>query len=174
MREILRLEGHKLESFYIGQNTVESSTFGSELVAMRVASELIISLRYKFWMFGIPVEGPCNVFCDNEAVYKNTSFAESTIKKKHNSICFHRVWECVASDILCVHKVDTNYNLSDILTKSLPAVKKKELRGRIMFTEYTSPLNWISTISLNYHFLKSWRVMKSQCTNRIGGETPMG
>ena len=73
------------------QNTVESSTFGSELVAMRVASELIISLRYTLRMFGIPVEGPCNVFCDNETVYKNTSFAESTIKKKHNSICFHRV-----------------------------------------------------------------------------------
>ena len=117
------------------QNTVESSTFGSEFVAMRVATELIISLRYKLRMIGIPVYGPCNVFCDNEAVYKNASFAESTLKKKHNSICFHRVRECVASGIICVYKVGTDFNLSDILTKSLPAIKKKELRTRIMFTE---------------------------------------
>ena len=109
------------------QNTVESSTFGAEFVALRIASELIISLRYKLRMFGIPILGPCNVFCDNESVYNNSSFAESQLKKKHNSICFHRVRECVAAGILVVHKVDTNYNLSDILTKSLPAAKKKEI-----------------------------------------------
>jgi hypothetical protein len=117
------------------QNTVESSTFGSEFVALRIASELIISLRYKLRMFGIPVDGPANVFCDNESVYKNSAFAESTLKKKHNSICFHRIRECVASGILVVHKVDTHYNLSDILTKSLPANQRVELRKKIMFCE---------------------------------------
>ena len=115
------------------QNTVESSTFGSEFVSLRVASELIISLRYKLRMFGIPIIGPTTVFCDNEAVYKNTTFAESTLKKKHNSICFHRVRECVAAAILAVHKVDSKFNLSDILTKSLPGPLRKEMRGRIMF-----------------------------------------
>ena len=117
------------------QNTVECSTFGSEFVALRVASELIISLRYKLRMFGIPISGPANVFCDNESVYKNASFAESTLKKKHNSICFHRVRECVASGIMVVHKVDTHFNLSDILTKSLPAHQRIELRRKIMFCE---------------------------------------
>ena len=115
------------------QNTVESSTFGSEFVALGVASELIVSLRYKLRMFGIPVDGPSNVFCDNESVYRNASFAESSLKKKHNSICFHRVRECVASGTLIVHKVDTHFNLSDILTKSLPAKQRVELRKRIMF-----------------------------------------
>ena len=117
------------------QNTVESSTFGSEFVALRIASELIISLRYKLRMFGIPIVGPANVFCDNESVYRNASFAESTLKKKHNSICFHRVRECVASGIMVVHKVDTHFNLSDILTKSLPASQRIELRKKIMFCE---------------------------------------
>ena len=55
------------------------------------------------------------------------------LKKKHNSICFHRVREFVAGGVLVVHKVDTNFNLTDILTKSLPVSKKKELRGQIMF-----------------------------------------
>ena len=84
-------------------------------------------------MFGIPIIGPTTVFCDNEAVYKNTTFAESTLKKKHNSICFHRVRECVAAAILAVHKVDSKFNLSDILTKSLPGPLRKEMQGRIMF-----------------------------------------
>ncbi|GFH50714.1 hypothetical protein CTEN210_07190 [Chaetoceros tenuissimus] len=68
------------------QATVESSTFGSEFVALRVASELIISMRYKLHMMGVPIEGPTHIFCDNEAVYKNSSIAHSTLKKKHNSI----------------------------------------------------------------------------------------
>jgi hypothetical protein len=117
------------------QNTVESSTFGSEFVALRIATELIISMRYKLRMFGVPLEGPSNVFCDNESVYKNASFAESQLKKKHQSICFHRVRECVASNILIPHKVDTNSNLADLLTKSLPAHKRVILRSKIMFTE---------------------------------------
>jgi hypothetical protein len=40
------------------QNTVETSTFGSEFVAMCIAVELIESLRYKLRMFGIPIDGP--------------------------------------------------------------------------------------------------------------------
>eukprot|EP00978_Attheya_sp_CCMP212_P010154 scaffold24349_cov63-Attheya_sp.AAC.1 len=49
------------------QNTVESSTFGSEFVAMKTAAEQNMALRYKLRMFGIPIDGPANVFCDNEA-----------------------------------------------------------------------------------------------------------
>ncbi|GFH62200.1 hypothetical protein CTEN210_18676 [Chaetoceros tenuissimus] len=40
------------------QATIESSTFGSEFVALHVASELIISMRYKLRMIGVPIEGP--------------------------------------------------------------------------------------------------------------------
>ena len=39
------------------QNTVESSTFGSEFTAMRTAVDLIEALRYKLRMFGVPIEG---------------------------------------------------------------------------------------------------------------------
>jgi hypothetical protein len=45
-----------------GQTTVETSTFGSEFVAMRIAVELTEALRYKLRMFGIPILGPTNVF----------------------------------------------------------------------------------------------------------------
>jgi hypothetical protein len=53
------------------QNTAETSTFGSEFTAQRTLVELVVSLHYKLRMFGIPIKGPTNVFCDKEAVYKN-------------------------------------------------------------------------------------------------------
>jgi hypothetical protein len=114
------------------QNTVESSTFSSEFVALKTAVELIISMRYKLRMLGVPIDGPARIFCDNEAVFKNASFAASTLKKKHNSVAYHRIRECVAAGICYVIKEDTNSNLADILTKSLPPNKRKFLRERIM------------------------------------------
>ena len=78
-------------------NTVETSTFGSEFVAMRIAVELIESLRYKLRMFGIPLEGAANVLCDNQSVVTSSAVPESILKKKHNSIAYHQVREAVAA-----------------------------------------------------------------------------
>jgi hypothetical protein len=50
------------------QKTVETSTFGSEFVALRVATELIKALRYKLHMFGVPIDGATSVLVDNEMV----------------------------------------------------------------------------------------------------------
>ena len=47
---------------------VEMSTFGSEITAMNNAVELIEALRYKLQMFGVPIEGPTNIYRDNEDV----------------------------------------------------------------------------------------------------------
>ena len=55
------------------QNAVEAATFGSAFVVLRICKELIVSLRYKLRMFGVPIEGPTNVFCDNRGVVQNAS-----------------------------------------------------------------------------------------------------
>ena len=55
------------------QNAVETSTFGSKIMAMKNGVELVEALKYKLRMFGTPIEGATNVYCDNEAVYKNCS-----------------------------------------------------------------------------------------------------
>ena len=78
------------------QNSVEVSTFGSEFIALKNAIELVMGLRYKLRMFGIPLEGPSNMFCDNEAVYKNASQPDSTLSKKQHSIAYHFCREKVA------------------------------------------------------------------------------
>jgi hypothetical protein len=115
------------------QNTVETSTFGSEFVAMRIAVELIEALRYKLRMFGVPIEGATNVFCDNEAVTKNAIYPESTLKKKHNAIAYHRTREAVAAGTIRVTKEDGKTNLADVLTKPLPQVTKELLCDKFMY-----------------------------------------
>jgi len=115
------------------QNTVESSTFGSEFIAMRITIELLESLRYKLRMMGIPIDGPANVFCDNKSVVTNATVPTSTLKKKHNSIAYHRVREAVASRILRIAKVHTSENLADLLTKPLAGPQLKQLIQKILW-----------------------------------------
>jgi hypothetical protein len=106
------------------QNTVEAATFGSEFVALRICKELIVAMRYKLRMFGVPIDGPANVFCDNRGVVKNASIPESTLLKKHNAINYHAVREAVAAGIMRVGKEDGETNLADLLTKVIVGQKR--------------------------------------------------
>ena len=114
------------------QNTVEASTYGSELLAMRLAIEMIEGLRYKLRMMGVPITEECAVFCDNSAVVTN-SRPESTLKKKHAAINFHRVREAIAAGTIKVAKEGTQTNLADILTKLMPGSKMKDLLAHILW-----------------------------------------
>jgi hypothetical protein len=78
-------------------------------------------------MFGVPLDGPTNALCDNDSVVKNSNIPSSTLKKKNNSICYHRVREAVASNILCIAYVSSAQNLVDMLTKPLSGCKLHEL-----------------------------------------------
>ena len=115
------------------QNTVEASTFGAEFCAMRCAVEMIESLRYKLRMFGVPIDGAAGVFCDNEAVYKNTSMPESTLRKKHHSIAYHRCREAVAAGTIRIAKQGTKKNLADLFTKVLTQVRRAFLLERFTY-----------------------------------------
>ena len=106
------------------QSTVECSTFGSEFVALRTCTESIIALRYKLRMFGVPLLGPANVFCDNGAVVNSSSTVEGRLNKKHLSLCYHRVRECCAANILRIAKVAGEDNVADLFTKLLPGPKR--------------------------------------------------
>jgi hypothetical protein len=54
-----------IDWYSTGQNTMESSTFSSEFITMKIAAELTEEgLRYKLRMMGVLVEDPGNVLCD--------------------------------------------------------------------------------------------------------------
>lgn len=68
--------------------------------------------------------GPTKVFCDNEAITKKKIFLESTLKKKHNSIAYHRSREAVVAGTITVTKEGGKTNLADVLTKPLAQATK--------------------------------------------------
>ena len=100
---------------------------------MKNAVELIAALRYKLRMFGIPIDGPTDMFCDNEAVYKNASMPESQLRKKHHSISYHMSREAVASGAVRIAKEDTETNLADLFTKVLPKPRREFLLNKFTY-----------------------------------------
>jgi hypothetical protein len=119
--------------FSKAQNTVKTSTFGSEFTALRIAIELLESLRYKLRMFGVPIEGPSNTFCDNSSVVTNSTQPSSTLKKKHNAISYHKVQEAIAANIIRLAWVQSSKNLADMLTKPLPGPTLHALCEKVLY-----------------------------------------
>jgi hypothetical protein len=109
------------------QNAVESSTFGSEFVALRIATEQIKALQHKLRMFGVPLAGPASAFCDNQGAVKNTSVPESALHKKHNATNHHVIGEAAAMGTLRAGKEDTATDSADGFAKVQPAPRRKEL-----------------------------------------------
>ena len=115
------------------QNLVETCTFGSEFTAIKQAVELVKALRYKLRMFGVPLDGPASMYCDNEAVYKNVSMPASVLNKKMHGISYHYCREAVASGTVQIAKEDTETNLSDLFTKVLTRQRREELLDRFVY-----------------------------------------
>jgi len=73
------------------------------------------------------VDGPTTILCDNQSVVHNGQRPESTLKKKHNAVCYHKIREAVAAGIIIIHKIDSHKNTADLLTKCLSGVKRNSI-----------------------------------------------
>ena len=113
------------------QGSCETSSFGSEFIAMKSCCEYVRGLRYKLLMLGIPVELPTYIFGDNQYVLVNSSKPHSILKKKSSSIAFHFVRKGAAKYKWQVAYLNKNYNPTDMATKSLDGGEK-----RSRFTSY--------------------------------------
>ena len=126
------------------QKTVETSTYGSELVAARVAVELIIEWRYKLRMLGLVLEESSWLVGDNMSVVINTTLPSSSLKKKHMACNYHRVREAIAGKIIHFGHIESHQNLADICTKPLdlntfrPLVQSYLFRKSELLTDATS------------------------------------
>ena len=115
------------------QNRVETSTFGSEFTTMKNAVELIAALQYMLRIFGVPIHGSTDMFCDDKAVYKNSSMPESELWKKHHSSAYHMSRESVASGASRISKEDIDTNLADLFTKLLPRPRRVLLLNKFTY-----------------------------------------
>ena len=70
------------------QGRIETSTFGSEFIAMKQCCEYIRGLRYKLRMMGIGVDGPAYIYGDNKSVLVNSSIPTSVLKKSLTQLLF--------------------------------------------------------------------------------------
>ena len=69
--------------------------------------------------FGIKVNKPNIIYCDNRSVCSNVELANSFLKKRHIGIAYHLCREAVAAGIARISHLKTTHNRADILTKTL-------------------------------------------------------
>ena len=128
------------------QNRVETSMISLDFTAMNNVVELIAPLWYKLIMFCVPIDVSTDMFCNNEAVYKNTSMPEKQLWKKNHSIAYQMSRESVASGAFRIAKEDTWTNLADIFTKVLPSPRRELLLNN--FTYWINGWDEISNLCI--------------------------
>jgi hypothetical protein len=116
---LVYLNGAPIKWYSKRQNTVESSTFGSEFVSLKIAMEMNAAIRYKLRMMGVPIDGPTSMFGDNQSVVQNVTKPESVLNKRHNAIAYHKCREEVAAGAARLAHESGKENCSDGLTKIL-------------------------------------------------------
>jgi hypothetical protein len=115
------------------QKTVETSTYGSKLVASRIATELILEVRFMLRSFSVDLDNPGLMLVMNMSVVLNTSIPSRVLKKKHNVNSYHCVREAIAAKVVRFAYVKIDENVSDILTKSLRNEKFHDLVKNFLF-----------------------------------------
>jgi hypothetical protein len=96
---LLLMNGMPIRWYSKRQLTVETSSYGSELVAAQIVTDHIIELRYKLRMLCVPITAPTIMLGDDKAVLQNTTVPSSLLKKKHNAIAYLRVRESIVGGI---------------------------------------------------------------------------
>ena len=112
---------------------MEMSTYGLELVAAKVATELIQEYRYLLRMLGTEPDGPALMLGDNNSVVLNCTMPSSVLKKKASACSYHKVWECIASGVMKFTHIPSEMNYADILTKPLGVSDFQRLIKPLLF-----------------------------------------
>ena len=119
------------------QTACETSSFGSEFLALKSCCEYLRGLRVKLRQMGIPISNPCFVYGDNQSVLWNTTIPDSVLRKKTSSVAYHFVREGVSNDEWRTAYIKTAENPSDLLTKSLPCgINRKRKVRQILYDIY--------------------------------------
>ena len=81
----------------------------------------------------------------------NTTKPESTLKKKHNVIAYHRVREAQAAGVIRIAKEDSETNLADVLTKSLPGPRLLTMMNFILWKGDQNGISLLQADVVNIH-----------------------
>ena len=115
------------------QGAIETSTYGAEFCAMKMAVEELIAIRYMLRCLGVKVEHASLICGDNKGVVQNATISESLLKKKHVAISYHKTREAAAAGICHPIKTKGTDNFADVLTKAQTLKAFCVLVGGFMF-----------------------------------------
>ena len=115
------------------QKTVETSTYGSELIGARIAVDLLMEWQYKARVLWLELEQSSWMLGDNMSVVLNTTLPSSSLKKKHQACNYHHVREAIAGGYITFGHIDSKDNVADICTKPLPTVLFKHITSQYLF-----------------------------------------
>ena len=99
-------------------------------MAMKHCIEDIEHLRFELRVFGIPFDQhkpETRILCDNQAVVRNLSNVESKLNEKHSCVAHHFARWNVAAKVCLAGWIETERNIADAVTKTLPEIKRDKL-----------------------------------------------
>ena len=99
------------------QATVETTTYGSEFVAAKTATEQIMDIQQTLRYLGAPIATKSFFFGDNRSVVISATLPHSTLTKRHNILAFHIFREAIAAKVMAFYWIQSAYNLCDMLSK---------------------------------------------------------
>jgi len=103
--------------YFKKQATIETATYGSELVSARLAVDQIVDLRLTLQYLRVPIREKSYLFGDNKLVVNSSAKPHLKLHKRHNALSFHWVCEAVTSHYVSFTFRDGEYNPADILSK---------------------------------------------------------
>ena len=99
------------------QATVETATYGSEVVATKTATEQIMDVWQTLRYLGAPIGSKSFLFGDNRSVVTSATLPHSTLTKHDNILAFHTVRKAIAAELMAFYWIQSAYNLSDMISK---------------------------------------------------------
>ena len=103
-------------------------------MAAKTATEQIMDLRYTLRYLGFPIKSKSYMFGNNRSVVTSPTLTHSSLSKRHNNLVFHRVREAIAAKIIDFHWIQSEYNLSDMLSKHWEHIKIFPMIQKLLIT----------------------------------------
>jgi len=98
-------------------STPEIAIYGAEFVSGRTCIQQIINHRNSLQYLGVPINNISYVFGDNESMINSSTVPHAKLHKRYNILSYHFVRSMVACGYISTKHLQSEFNVSDILSK---------------------------------------------------------
>ena len=120
------------------QEVVALSTSEAEYIAATSVACQAVLLRRLVSYFNLKPVGATKIFCDNISAIAMTKKPAFHSRTKHIDIRYHYIRGLVSTGEITLKSCDTNEQIADIFTKSLPQAKHEFFRGKLGVCRFES------------------------------------